>query len=147
MRFRFLGFVMSAYLCGALAGCAAEARAQRGRPGFSRECELGRRACAAGGVRRTSSVPSCSGTAPARSSRGFENVADGAYSGVLEGNSNEVCDEESSVAGGYYNFISSGANTSYYSFIGSGYDNSISSNGYQSVIGAGTSTRSPRRIR
>jgi uncharacterized small protein (DUF1192 family) len=89
-------------------------------------------------VRRTESVPACTGLGTgAFVGGGFENVADGAYSGVLEGNSNEVCDEESSVAGGYYNFISSGANTSYYSFIGSGYDNSISSNGYQSVIGGG----------
>jgi hypothetical protein len=91
-----------------------------------------------GGVRRTQSVPSCSGLGTgAFVGGGFENVADGAYSGVLEGNSNEVCDEESAVGGGYYNFISSGANTSYYSFIGAGYDNSISGNGYQSVIGGG----------
>ena len=56
---------------------------------------------------------------------------------MLEGNSNEVCDEESAIGGGYYNFISSGQNTSYYAWIGSGYDNSISGNGYQSVIGGG----------
>jgi len=91
-----------------------------------------------GGVRRTESVPACSGTGTgAFVGGGFENVADGAYSGVLEGNSNEVCDEESSVAGGYYNFISSGVNTSYYSFIGAGYDNAITGNGYQSVLGGG----------
>jgi hypothetical protein len=90
------------------------------------------------GVRRTQSVPSCSGLGTgAFVGGGFENVADGAYSGVLEGNSNEVCDEESSVGGGYYNFISSGANTAYYSFIGAGYDNSISGNGYQSFLGGG----------
>lgn len=90
------------------------------------------------GERRTQSVPSCSGLGTgAFVGGGFENVAHGAYSGILEGNSNEVCDEESSVGGGYYNFVSSGANTSYYSWIGSGYDNSISGNGYQSVIGGG----------
>jgi hypothetical protein len=90
------------------------------------------------GVRRTQSVPSCSGAGTGSFvGGGFENVADGAYSGVLEGNSNEACDEESSIGGGYYNFISSGANTSYYAWIGSGYDNSISGNGYQSVIGGG----------
>jgi hypothetical protein len=55
----------------------------------------------------------------------------------LEGNSNEACDEESSIGGGYYNFISSGVNSSYYAWIGSGYDNSISGDGYQSVIGGG----------
>ncbi len=88
--------------------------------------------------RKPQSVPSCSGLGTgAFVGGGFENVADGAYSGVLEGNSNEVCDEESSIGGGYYNFISSGANTSYYAWIGSGYDNSISANGYQSVIGGG----------
>ena len=93
---------------------------------------------ARGGGRRPDSVPSCSGLGTgAFVGGGFENVADGAYSGVLEGNSNEVCDEESAVGGGYYNFISSGANTSYYSWIGSGYDNTIGGNGYQSVIGGG----------
>jgi hypothetical protein len=140
MRFRFLGFVMSAYLCGALlAGCAGGgSSAARSAGILPANANSAGAPAPRGGVRRTSSVPSCSGTGTgAFVGGGFENVADGAYSGVLEGNSNEVCDEESSVAGGYYNFISSGANTSYYSFIGSGYDNSISSNGYQSVIGGG----------
>lgn len=90
------------------------------------------------GAHKPHNVPTCSGSgAGSFVGGGFENVAAGAYSGVLEGNSNEVCDEESSIGGGYYNFISSGNNTSYYSFIGSGYDNSISSNGFQSVIGGG----------
>jgi hypothetical protein len=104
---------------------------------------------ARGGGRRPESVPSCSGLGTgAFVGGGFENVAHGAYSGVLEGNSNEVCDEESSIAGGYYNFISSGANTSYYAFIGSGYDNSISGNGYQSFIGGGNvnSLTSPNSV-
>jgi len=93
---------------------------------------------ARGGVRRTASVPSCSGLGTgAFVGGGFDNVADGAYSGVLEGNSNQVCDESSSIGGGYSNFISSGQNSSYYSFIGAGYGNSISEYGDQSFIGGG----------
>jgi hypothetical protein len=141
MRFRSLGFVMPACLCGALMiGCAG-AGSSRTNPAAGAIPASGAQAAGTaprGGVRRTESVPACSGTGTgAFVGGGFENVADGAYSGVLEGNSNEVCDEESSVAGGYYNFISSGANTSYYSFIGAGYDNAITGNGYQSVLGGG----------
>jgi len=138
MRLGLFGAVMVSSLCGALLiGCEG---------GSSRTTGPGALPAAGGqsavgpphGTRRPQSVPSCSGLGTgAFVGGGFENVASGAYSGVLEGNSNEVCDEESSVAGGYYNFISSGANTSYYAFIGSGYDNSISGNGYQSVIGGG----------
>jgi hypothetical protein len=140
MRFRSFGIVMSGCLCGALlVGCAGGGSSATRTAGVL-PASGGSAAPPAprGGVRRTQSVPSCSGLGTgAFVGGGFENVADGAYSGVLEGNSNEACDEESSVTGGYYNFISSGANTSYYSFIGSGYDNSISGNGYQSVIGGG----------
>jgi len=140
MRFRFLGFVMPACLCGALLAACAGGGSSAARPAGILPANANSAGAPAprGGVRRTESVPACRGTGTgAFVGGGFENVADGAYSGVLEGNSNEVCDEESSVGGGYYNFISSGANTSYYSWIGSGYDNSISGNGYQSVIGGG----------
>ncbi len=90
------------------------------------------------GVRRVQSAPSCSGTGTdAFVGGGTGNIAGGAYSGVLEGYSNEVCDELSSIGGGYGNDISSGGNTAYYSWIGSGFVNSISGNGYQSVIGGG----------
>jgi hypothetical protein len=128
---------MSACLLGTfLAGCAGGGSSATHTAGAIPP--IGPGGAAPAGVRHASSVPSCSGTGTgAFVGGGFENVADGAYSGVLEGNSNEVCDEESAVGGGYYNFISSGANTSYYAFIGSGYDNSISGNGYQSVIGGG----------
>ncbi len=140
MRRRSAWTLMFACLCGALlVGCAGGGSSAARSPGV---LPAGGSPAAPpaprGGVRRTQSVPSCSGQGTgAFVGGGFENVASGAYSGVLEGNSNEVCDEESAIGGGYYNFISSGANTSYYSFIGSGYDNSISSNGYQSVIGGG----------
>jgi len=141
MRRRFVAStVILSCLCGALAsGCAGG-----GSSGTNVAAAIpaggGLAAARAprSGTRRTSSVPSCSGSGTGSFvGGGFENVAAGAYSGVLEGNSNEVCDEESSVGGGYYNFVSSGDNTSYYSWIGSGYDNSISGNGYQSVIGGG----------
>jgi hypothetical protein len=144
MRVAVISSVLTASLCGALlAGCegsvgtnAAAGAVVAAIPPVGGQA-VGR-APRGGIVKRPMTVPSCSGTGTgAFVGGGFENVAGGAYSGVLEGNSNEVCDEESSVTGGYYNFISSGANTSYYSFIGSGYDNSISSNGYQSVIGGG----------
>jgi uncharacterized protein YidB (DUF937 family) len=140
MRYRPSGFITSACLGGALlAGCAG-AGSSATSPAAALPAAAAHQAVVVphGGVRRTQSVPSCSGLGTgAFVGGGFENVADGAYSGVLEGNSNEVCDEESSVGGGYYNFISSGSNTSYYAWIGSGYDNSISGNGYQSVIGGG----------
>jgi hypothetical protein len=139
MRFRLLATMMFAFQCASLSGCSAGGSSRtNGAAAIPAEGTLAVVRAPRSDTRRTLSVPSCSGTGTgAFVGGGFENVADGAYSGVLEGNSNEACDEESSVAGGYYNFISSGANTSYYSFIGSGYDNSISGNGYQSVIGGG----------
>ncbi len=129
--------VVPAFACATLlVACAGGGSARTGLPGAVPS--QGSQAPVHGVGRKPESVPSCSGTGTgAYVGGGFENVADGAYSGVLEGNSNEVCDEESSIGGGYYNFISSGANTSYYSWVGSGYDNSISGNGYQSVIGGG----------
>jgi hypothetical protein len=118
--------------------CAGEGSSGAEKSGAVALPAIGSHVRVAHGGRRPHDVPSCSGSGTGSFvGGGFENVADGAYSGVLEGNSNEVCDEESSVGGGYYNFVSSGANTSYYSWIGSGYDNSISGNGYQSVIGGG----------
>ncbi len=142
MRLRFVGVLIAACFGASLTGCGGGwiQRDERRRRGRSRRGKSSdRRASAAlGGAEARERAELQRHGHRARSSAGAStNVADGAYSGVLEGNSNEVCDEESSIGGGYYNFISSGANTSYYSWIGSGYDNSISGHGYQSVIGGG----------
>ena len=91
-----------------------------------------------GGVRRTESVPSCSGTGTGSVAGGFSNTADGKYSAVLGGSSNEVCDGSSSIGGGFLNAISSGADTAFDSSIGGGYFNSITGNGAYSVIAGGS---------
>jgi hypothetical protein len=55
----------------------------------------------------------------------------------LEGEDNEVCDEQSSIGGGYGNYISSGADTAPDSWIGGGEGNIISGTSSESVIGGG----------
>jgi hypothetical protein len=93
----------------------------------------------AGAVRRTQSVPTCSGTSGFIAGGGGSNVADAAYSGILYGYGNEICDAVSSIVGGYTNIISSGGDTAQDSFIGDGYTNTITGGAQYGFIGGGHS--------
>jgi hypothetical protein len=92
-----------------------------------------------GAVRRTQSVPTCSGTSGFIAEGGGSNVSDAAYSGILYGYGNEICDAVSSVVGGYMNIISSGGDTAQDSFIGGGYTNTITGGAQYGFIGGGHS--------
>ncbi len=141
MRVRPAGFVVAALLSGMpLIGCAGGG-ASATNPAAALPAAVAHQPGVVphGGVRRPQDVPICSGTGTdAFVGGGSGNVADGAYSGVLDGNLNEVCDLDGAIAGGYANYISSGAGTAYNSFIGSGYDNTISGGGALSFIGSGS---------
>lgn len=92
-----------------------------------------------GVVRRTLSVPTCSGTGTgAFVGGGSANVADATDAAVLDGSSNQVCEGHSSIAGGGSNAIS-GSGAAPYSFIGSGLQNVITGSSTESAVIAGTS--------
>jgi hypothetical protein len=85
------------------------------------------------------SVPSCSGLGSFAFVGGLDsNVAGALADGVLAGYQNEVCDSNSSIAGGYVNIISSGGQTAANSFIGGGLSNTITGGAEFGVIGGGT---------
>jgi hypothetical protein len=89
------------------------------------------------GVRRTLSVPTCSGTGThAFDGGGLSNVAGGDESFVGAGEDNQACDLLSAIAGGYNNAISyttaGGAG-----FIGGGEDNVLTGNDEESAIVGG----------
>jgi hypothetical protein len=140
MRPRPIGFVISVLVSGALfSGCAdsgssgthASAVPQGGGSAVGRAPR--------GDTRRTQSVPTCSGTGGGSFvGGGAHNVADADNSGVLEGQSNEVCDDETAIGGGAYNSISSGSDSATLSWIGGGYENTITGNAPYSVIGGGS---------
>ena len=93
-----------------------------------------------GAGRKPESVPSCTGTlgTGAFVGGGFENVAHGAYSGCTrKATRTRSATKIARSAAATTTSSRAAQNTSYYSWIGSGYDNSISGNGYQSVIGGG----------
>jgi hypothetical protein len=81
------------------------------------------------------SVPTCSGGSGFIGG-GFDNVAFGTESGVLEGSENEVCESNSSIANGFSNAISGGG-AAYDSFIGSGQANTITGSAEYGFIGGG----------
>ena len=60
---------------------------------------------------------------------GSNNVAHGGVSGVLAGFMNTVCDDNSSIASGYQDAISSGNDAAKYAFIGAGQSNTITGMG------------------
>jgi hypothetical protein len=64
-------------------------------------------------------------------------VAAAGYSAVLDGQDNQVCDQNSSIAGGGFNAISSGSDSADLSFIGGGSLNVITGTAEFAVIGGG----------
>jgi hypothetical protein len=89
------------------------------------------------GVRRTLSVPTCSGTGTnAFDGGGISNVAGGNDSFVGAGENNQACDLLSAIAGGYNNAISytTGGGAG---FIGGGEDNVLTGNDLESAIVGG----------
>jgi hypothetical protein len=141
MKNSALGPLSSACLCGALlVGCAgggsSSTHAAEALPATG--SQLAGRA-PLGGVRRTQSVPTCSGVGTNSFLGGTDaNVAAASDSAVLGGQSNQTCDDWSSIGGGDENRIgSSGAQTADDSFIGGGEFNVISGAGEASFIGAG----------
>jgi hypothetical protein len=89
------------------------------------------------GVRRTSSLTKCT-TAGQQSfvGGGTGNVAGGLESGIIAGESNDICDEDAFIGAGDDNAIS-GGNAAARAFIGAGVSNTISSSSQDSFIGAG----------
>ena len=80
----------------------------------------------AAGVRRPASVPTCTGSGlESFIGGGGGNVAAGGVAGILGGLDNEVCDNQSSVVGGFGNIISSGGDTANDAFVGGGSSNTI----------------------
>jgi hypothetical protein len=139
---------MSACLCGALfAGCAGggssvtqsagtvPSSVQRGT--VAGDASLGHQAPS--GVRRTLSVPTCSGTGTsAFLGGGYQNVAGGSYSVVGGGEHNQACDGWSTIAGGFGNAVSgSGDTNDYDGFIGGGENNVVTGNDTDSAVVAG----------
>jgi hypothetical protein len=141
MRYHPFGFVTSACLCGALLAACAGGGSSAARPAGILPANANSAGAPAprGGVRRTLSVPLCSGLGTdAFVGGGVSNVASGHSDGVLAGSTNEVCDSFSSIAGGEQNSISSSANTSDSSFIGAGFQNTITGGAQTGFIGGGS---------
>jgi hypothetical protein len=152
LRYRSLGFVMSACLCGALfGGCAGGSSSvaqsagtipstgQRGTAPTS-----GRQAHS--GARRTLSAAQCYGAGPYSFVGGpgstqpgnSDNFAAGQYSTVTGGSSNEACDGWSIIAGGFDNLISisvTGGDGD--GFIGGGQYNVVTGIGSNEAVVAG----------
>ncbi len=139
MKISDFGPLLPVCLCGALlAGCAGGGSSATRAPGPIPAASQSAPQLPGGAVRRPQSAPQCSGTGlDSFVGGGIGNAAGASISGVLDGQSNFVCDSGSAIADGFENIISSGASTSYYSFIGAGSSNTITGNGYQSVIGSG----------
>ncbi len=155
MHVRLLVAVFGASLGGAvLAGCGGVSSATHDSgalPAGSANASLpGPKA----GVRRTSSVPSCSGGGSfAFLGSGESNVAAGTDSTVVDGYANQACDAESSILGGLQNAISTatypfnfhgsaivagthnGITKSSYAFLGGGDTNEISSATDSVIVG------------
>jgi hypothetical protein len=141
MRHHSFGFVLSACLCGALfGGCAGggstATRTGGALPASGDSAPVQQRGAA---VRRTQSVPTCSGTSGFIAEGGGSNVSDAAYAAIVYGYGNEICDAVSSIVGGYTNIISSGGDTAQDSFIGGGYTNTITGGAQYGFIGGGHS--------
>ncbi len=148
MAYRLLASAMSAWLCGTLlAGCAdrgssvtqsagaVPSTVQRGTvPG---DASLGGHVSS--GVRRTLSVPTCSGLGTDAFVGGIgSNVASGGYSFVGAGQNNQACDGWSAIAGGYQNAISKSISPSAGDgFIGGGEFNVLTGVESNSAIVAG----------
>jgi hypothetical protein len=140
MRFRLSGFTIGLGLCVLLeAGCSgggsSASNASIGAlPAGSRSS--GRAHVA--GARRDISVPSCSGAGSFSFTGGTDGQTAAAYaSSVLGGEVGTVCDEASSIGGGVFDQISSGANSAVAAFIGAGESNVITGKASNAFIGAG----------
>jgi hypothetical protein len=97
------------------------------------QASAGRQAHSA--VRRTLSVPTCSGTGThAFVGGGVSNVAGGPDSFVGDGQGNQACDQYSAIAGGYFNAVSGSYSDS---FIGGGENNVLTNVDSDSAIVAG----------
>jgi hypothetical protein len=90
------------------------------------------------GVRRTLSVPTCSGTGVGAflGANNDGSVASGGYSVVVGGSTNEVCDAWSSVVGGGSNAVSASGEGEY-GFIGGGGANVLTgtTDSYSAIVG------------
>ena len=141
MRIHSFGFLISALLSSALmSGCAGEG-ASSAHPAGALPGTAGSQPAASkrsASVRRTHSVPSCTGTGTdAFVGGGASNIAAGPETVAVGGAGNEVCDDLSSVVGGYYNAISSGNDTSQNTFIGGGQQNVIAADANNGGIVSG----------
>jgi hypothetical protein len=136
----FLGKRLPACLFGALLiGCAGGGSSATRVAGAIPAAGQAAPQLPAGAVRRPESAQQCSGTGfDSFVGGGESNTAEASISGVLEGESNDVCDYGSSIGNGFQNLISSGASTAYYSFIGAGTQNTITGNGQNSLVGSGS---------
>jgi hypothetical protein len=149
MRFHSAAILLCSAACGAgVVGCAdggsSVTRSPVGVPSTVQQgtvagdqASLGRQAHS--GVRRTLSVPTCSGTGTsAFLGGGYQNVAGGSYSVVGGGEHNQACDGWSTIAGGFGNAVSgSGDTNDYDGFIGGGENNVVTGNDTDSAVVAG----------
>jgi hypothetical protein len=144
MILRFGAGFAAAFLCGAaLVACSAGGSSGTQPatvPGAAQQSTVAgalgsQRRSAGSGVRRTLSVPNCSGTgADAFVGGGIGNVAGGELSVVGAGEANQSCDGSSSVLAGYDNAVSG---TGYYGFIGGGESNAVTGSDTDSAVVAG----------
>jgi hypothetical protein len=128
-----------AFLCAAaLAGCAGAASSETRAGAIPVTGASSAQLPAAGGVRRTSSLPGCSGANGeyAFYGAGDANFVPANYGVVVGGIGNDDCDGFTALVGGAYNVIKVGG-TDAYSFLGGGYENGIIGSGYASFIGDG----------
>jgi hypothetical protein len=148
MRLRFAVILVCSVSCAAgVGGCAGggssvtqsagtvPSSVQRGT--VAGDASLGHQAPS--GVRRTLSVPTCSGTGTDAFVGGTgSNVAKGGYSFVGAGQNNQACDGWSAIAGGYQNAISKSTDPSVGDgFIGGGEFNVLTGVESNSAIVAG----------
>jgi hypothetical protein len=138
--FRFVTISLCAVLLSACAGGAETRSATSVLPASTGA--TGPADTLAGGVRRTKSTSPCSvaGTGSFDGAPANANAASGLDAVVGGGIHDRACDDYTTVAGGYYNAVSSADNNngSEWSFIGGGYTNEIT-NGQYSVIAGGLS--------
>jgi trimeric autotransporter adhesin len=155
MPIRSSVFAMSAWLSAALlVGCADGGSSVTHAAGTVPSTTQGNVANVQGspsrsahsGVRRTLSVPTCSGTGQFAFLGGpgwngtdndYPNVAGGPFSVVGGGSGNQACDDWATIAGGLNNAVS-GGNDANYGFIGAGSGNVVTGVDNNSAVVAGT---------
>ncbi|HEX3466779.1 MAG TPA: tail fiber domain-containing protein [Candidatus Elarobacter sp.] len=122
----------------ALGGCAAQTssttHASGAVPAAPMQAAVGK---APSAVRRTLSIPTCSGSGvDSFVGGGLSNVAHGTYAGVLTGYGNQACDNADVIGGGSTNAISAN-NDATEGFIGGGENNVITGNASYAVVTGG----------